>query len=137
MSIFDKMKKIVQKIYSEVSKRKQEHFGRGVDAAAQYLVDRIREELDVPAESVDYISIPGLPPRKRTGELQKSITYEKIDNLSFVILIPVQTAKGFFYGRYHNEPIPGMPMSGRFPFVEPTYKKHEKVITKILKRGKK
>lgn len=130
------LSEILKKMKWKVKGHLQSTFSRGVEAAASYAADRVKEELSVPADLKNFIAEPGKPPKMRTGDLRESITYQVLGDFSFKIMAPVRSAKGFPYGIYHDIYYPQHPLSGRFPFRDPTIEKYKKVIVKIIRRGR-
>ncbi len=154
------------RLLSERIKRQVERAaGKGMAAVKLFLLARIKETLNVPAPKVRKVTgpnayIPGVyywrattaavpfaPPRKITGNLQRSLTglvrdavgglkggKELVIGANARGMLSAAYPTGFQYPKYHEEK-GWKPKSGRHQFIEPTVEKFRNELRKIVGRS--
>lgn len=129
---------LAAKIAAQVQKRA----GAGVKAAAVFLAARVKEAVSVPAPrkrvvnklgDIRYVAtqraIPGAPPRKLSGKLRQSVTYELpgvTDKLraSAVVGVKARSRNGFNYPKRLEK--------NGHAFLMPTVRKYRKDLAAII-----
>lgn len=127
-----------QKIAEQVQRRA----GAGVKAAAVFLAARIKETVSVPAPrrrvvnkvgDIRYVAtsraIPGAPPRKLSGKMRQSVTYELpgvTDKLraKAVVGVKARSKNGFNYPKKLEK--------RGHPFMMPTVRKYRRDLVAII-----
>lgn len=128
---------------AKIAEQVQRRAGAGVRAAAIFLAARIKEAVSVPAPrkrvvnklgDIRYVAtqraIPGAPPRKLSGKLRQSVTYElpgvtdKLVRARAVVGVKARSKNGFNYPKHLEK--------NSHAFLMPIVRKYRRDLVAII-----
>jgi hypothetical protein len=144
-----------RKLKEKIERQLRRSAGKGLKAAAIFLMNRVKETVSVPAPRRRVVAGPksqhpgeayyvatspaikGAPPRKLSGRLRQSVGYKMKTALRAVVFVNARSLPskgypgGFNYPRYHEKKGFGA-RSGEHPFLLVTVNKYRRELKKIM-----
>lgn len=112
----------------------ERQFEQGLQAATAYLAGRVQRAINRGNRDGRNPSRPGEPPKKVTGNLFKSVTFEVVTTASRRVIIG-RVGTNVVYGRYlelGTQGRNGRPGMAPRPFLRPTLQTEQKNLVNVI-----
>lgn len=130
----------IVELAARIAKQVETRAGKGLAACAAFLSSRVKETLSLPAKRKKVVNsfgdiyyraanraIPGAPPRKLTGRLRSSVTWQMDGTKRALIGVRARSVTGWNY--------PKTLEYGGHPFLAMTAMKYKRELNTIMGRS--